>query len=103
MVYRYLYQLCGKDQLIGVVLSVGTNDLATRGVNPEDLIDNLDKSATHLKRFDNVQHVFLGKIPSRFDSHSINPIPHGVFWITHTWGRGRFYPPITQPFQKVWI
>ena len=60
------------DQLIDVVLSAGTNDLATHGVHPDDLIDKLDKSLTDLKRFDNVQHVFLSKIPSRFDSHNIN-------------------------------
>ena len=42
------------------------------GVNPDDLIDKLDKSLTDLKRFDNVQHVFLCKIPARFDSHNIN-------------------------------
>ena len=60
------------DQLISVVLLAGTNDLTTRGVNPDDFIDKLDKSLTDLKRFDNVQHVFLCKIPSRFDSHNIN-------------------------------
>ena len=60
------------DQLIDVVLLAGTNDLAIRGVNPDDLIDKLDKSLTDLKRFDNVQHVFLCKIPARFDSHNIN-------------------------------
>ena len=60
------------DQLIDVVLLAGTNDPATRGVNPDDLIDKLDKSLTDLKRFDNVQHVFLCKIPSRFDSHNTN-------------------------------
>ena len=27
-----------------------------------------------------------------FHDHFLNPIPHGVFWITHTWG-GRFCPP----------
>ena len=32
------------DQLIDVVLLAGTNDLATRGVNPDDLVDKLDKS-----------------------------------------------------------
>ena len=60
------------DQLIDVVLLAGTNDLAIRGVNPDDLIDKLDKSLTDLKRFDNVQHVFLCKIPARFDLHNIN-------------------------------
>ena len=60
------------DQLIDVVLLAGTNDLAIRGVSPDDLIDKLDKSLTDLKRFDNVQHVFLCKIPARFDSHNIN-------------------------------
>ena len=60
------------DELIDVVLLAGTNDLATRGVNPEDLIDKLDKSLTDLKSFDNVQHHFLCKIPARFDSHNIN-------------------------------
>ena len=37
------------------------------------------------------------------DTFSINPIPHGVFWITHTWG-GRILPgPVTQLFSKIWI
>ena len=60
------------DQLTDVVLLAGTNDLATRGVNPDNLIDKLDKSLTDLKRFDNVQRVFLCKIPSRFDLHNVN-------------------------------
>ena len=60
------------DQLIDIVSLHGTDDLATRDVNPDDLIDKLDKSLTDLKRFDNVQHVFLCKIPSRFDSHNIS-------------------------------
>ena len=60
------------DQLIDVVLLAGTNDLAIRGVSPDDLIDKLDKSLTDLKHFDNVQHVFLCKIPARFDSYNIN-------------------------------
>ena len=34
------------DQLIDVVLLAGTNDLAIRGVSPDDLIDKLDKSLT---------------------------------------------------------
>ena len=37
-----------------------------------DSSDKLNKSLTDLKRFDNVQHVFLCKIPARFDSHNIN-------------------------------
>ena len=57
------------DQLIEVVLLAGTNDLPIRGI---DLIDKLDKSLTDLKGFDNAQHLFLCKIPSRFDSHNIN-------------------------------
>ena len=62
-----------RTQLIDVVLLSGTNDLAPRGVNPDDLIDKLDKSPLiDLTRFDNVQHVFLCKIPSIFDSHNIN-------------------------------
>ena len=29
----------------------------------------------------------------------LNPIPYGVFWITHTWGEGdSACPPVTQPF-----
>ena len=60
------------DQLIDVVLLAGTNDLTIRGVSPDDLIDKLDKSLTDLKCFDNVQHVFLCKIPARVDSHNIN-------------------------------
>ena len=49
------------NQLIDIVLLAGTNDL---GVNPDDLIDKLDKSLTNLTRFDNVHHVFLCKNPS---------------------------------------
>ena len=60
------------DKLTNVVLLAGTNDLATRGANPNNLPDKLDKSLIDLKRFHNVQHVFLYEIPSRFDSHNIN-------------------------------
>ena len=39
------------DQLIGIVLLAGTNNLAIHGVYPDNLIDKLDKSLTNLKRF----------------------------------------------------
>ena len=28
----------------------------------------------------------------RRDLENVNPIPHGVFWITHTWGGGQILP-----------
>ena len=55
-----------------VVLSAGTNDLSKREVKPEDLIENLDKSLTELKRFQNVNEILLCKIPPRCDYVSIN-------------------------------
>ena len=55
-----------------VVLLAGTNDLSKREVKPEDLIENLDKSLTELKRFQNVNEIFLCKIPPGCDYVSIN-------------------------------
>ena len=46
-----------------VVLLAGMNDLSKREVKPEDLIENLDKSLTELKHFQNVNEIFLCKIP----------------------------------------
>ena len=40
-----------------VALLAGTNDLSKREVKPEDLIENLDKSLTELKRFQNVNEI----------------------------------------------
>ena len=28
----------------------------------------------------------------KIETSHINPIPHGVFWITHTWGGGQILP-----------
>ena len=42
-----------------VVLLAGTNDLSECEVKAEDLIENLDKSLTELKRFPNVNEIFL--------------------------------------------
>ena len=56
-----------------VVLLAGTNDPSKREVKPEDLIENLDKSLTELKRFWNVNEIFLCKIPPRRDYVSIIP------------------------------
>ena len=50
----------------------GTNDLSKRDVTPEDLIKQFDNSITAIKRFSNVGHIFLYKIPQRFDHHIIN-------------------------------
>ena len=55
-----------------VVLLAGTNDLSKREVKPEDLIENLDKSLTELIRFQNVNEIFLCKIPPRCNYVSIN-------------------------------
>ena len=55
-----------------VVLLAGTNDLSKREVKPEDLIENLGKSLTELKRIQNVNEIFLCKIPPRCDYVSIN-------------------------------
>ena len=43
-----------------------------------------------------IRSLVLAKVPEVI----INPIPHGVFWITHTWGGGAdsARPSVTQPF-----
>ena len=55
-----------------IVLMAGTNDLSKRDVTPEVLIKELDDSITVIKRFSNVEQIFLCKIPQRFDHHNIN-------------------------------
>ena len=45
----------------------GTNDLFDRRITPEKLIDKLDASLTELTQFSNVNHIFICKIPARFD------------------------------------
>ena len=49
-----------------------------------------------------LEQIFLKVEPESFLYEFLNPIPHGVFWVTHTSG-GRFYPSaITQSFQTIW-
>ena len=54
------------------MLLASTNDLTSRNANPELLIKILDDQITELKRFNNLGHIFLCKIPHRFDSHVVN-------------------------------
>ena len=54
------------------MLLAGTNDLASRNANPELLIKPLDDQIIELKGFNNLGHIFLCKIPHRFDSHVVN-------------------------------
>ena len=61
----------GNDH-IDFVLLAGTNDLANRKTSPEELIEQLDKQITELKGFNNLGHIFLCKIPHRFDFHVVN-------------------------------
>ena len=60
------------SETLDVVLLAGTNDLSNRSVSPEKLINTLDSSIKELKQFNNVHHVFLCKIPPRFDFHNVN-------------------------------
>ena len=60
------------SETLDVVLLAGTNDLSNRSVSPEKLIHTLDSSLKELKQFNNVHHVFLCKIPPRFDFHNVN-------------------------------
>ena len=57
------------SETLDVVLLAGTNDLSNRSVSPEKLINTLDSSLKELKQFNNVHHVFLCKLPPRFDFH----------------------------------
>ena len=59
------------DEILDVVLLVGTNDLSNNNSYPEYLIDDLDSALTDLTHFSNVQHVFICKIPPRLDFHNI--------------------------------
>ena len=45
---------------------------SSESVSPEKLINTLDSSLKELKQFNNVHHVFLCKIPPRFDFHNVN-------------------------------
>ena len=67
---NYLSKHSNED--IDLVLLVGTNDLSTRGVSPVDIINKFDDSVTELKRFSNLNQVFLCKVSRRFDNHNIN-------------------------------
>ena len=58
------------SETLDVVLLAGKNDLSN--VSPEKLINTFDSSLKELKQFNNVHHVFLCKIPPRFDFHNVN-------------------------------
>ena len=60
------------SETLDVVLLAGTNDLSNRSVSPEKLINTLDSSLKELKQFNNVHHVFLCKVPPRFDFYNVN-------------------------------
>ena len=66
------YASKNSSETLDVVLLAGTNDLSVRSVSPEKLINTLDSSLKELKQFNNVHHVFLCKIPPRFDFHNVN-------------------------------
>ena len=57
---------------LDIVILAGTNDLTTRDVSPESLIEELDSSITELKQFSNLDNVFICKIPARLDRSLIN-------------------------------
>ena len=59
----------GNDHINLVLLAV-TDDLANRKTSPEEMIGELDKQITELKGFNG--HIFLCKIPHRFDFHVLN-------------------------------
>ena len=61
-----------RNNHIDLVLLAGANDLAGRNANPELSIKTLDDQITELKGFNNLGHIFLCKIPHRFDSHVVN-------------------------------
>ena len=48
---------------------------------------SLIKFETAQKMFEN----FLVSKATKIENNTLNPIPHGVFWITHTWG-GQILP-----------
>ena len=49
------------------MLLAGTDDLASHNVSPELLIKTLDDQITEMKGFITLGHIFLCKIPHRFD------------------------------------
>ena len=65
----------GNDH-IDLVLLAGTNDLANCKTSPGELIEELDKQIAELKGFNggfnNFGHIFLCKIPHRFDFRVVN-------------------------------
>ena len=60
------------SETLDVVLLAGTNDLSNRSVSSEKQINTHESSLKELKQFNNVHHVFLCKIPPRFDFHNVN-------------------------------
>ena len=50
----------------------GTNNLTRHDVSPDSLIEELDSSVTELKKFSNLDNVFICKIPARLDRSLIN-------------------------------
>ena len=57
---------------IDLVLSAGTNDLASRNASPDELIKKLDESISELTAFQNLHHTFICQLPPRFDFHNVN-------------------------------
>ena len=55
-----------------IVVLAGTNDLSKRSVSPQSLIDKLKELIDDIKSFNNVQRIFICKIPPRSDHHRIN-------------------------------
>ena len=60
------------DVILDVVLPGWYKRSLKKNSFPEDLINDLDSALADLTQFSNVQHVFICKIPPRFDFHNIN-------------------------------
>ena len=73
------------------------NKLYLGKVYTEEQLAKLSKEEVE-KLFNNYEAKLSGQMVKSLGKSVINPIPHGVFWITHTWG-GQILPaPVTQPF-----
>ena len=60
------------DQICNIVLLAGTNDLRKRKSSPKFLFEALDDSINELKRFSDLQDIFLAKLLPRCDIASVN-------------------------------
>ena len=58
--------------LLHIVLLAGTNDLSRRKTQPINLMDNLIESLDELKKFTNVQSIFVCKLPPLSDISCVN-------------------------------